>query len=93
MGKTTYSRRTNMSPFVQLILVKLIDFIAKNAEKYILELKDKFLKTEDPEIAQAIQEVGFEPSEDNLNKLNAILVAKGYGQDELATTLINSAQV
>lgn len=82
-----------MSPFVQLILVKLIDFIAKNAEKYILELKDKFLKGEDPELSAAINEVGFEPNEENLNKLNAILVAKGYGSDELAKTLINSAQV
>lgn len=93
MAKTTYQRRANMSPFVQLILTKLIDYIAKNAEEYILKLKDHFLKTEDPEIAQAIQEVGFEPSEDNLAKLNNILVAKGYGSDELVKTLINSAQV
>lgn len=92
MGKTTYTGKA-MNPFLTLILSNLIDYIAKNAESFILQLKDKFLKTEDPEIQAAINDVGFEPNENNLNKLHDVLLAKGHKPDELAKVLINNAQV
>lgn len=82
-----------MAPIITLIIGKLLDYLADNADEIIQKIKDQFLSAKDPEVAAAIQEFGYEPNEESLTKLNDCLAAKGEDVGQLAKILINSATV
>lgn len=83
-----------MAPIVTLILGKILDYLADHADEIIQKIKDQFLSArEDPEVVAAVQELGYDPSEENLTKLTDALAAKGEDTDKLAKILVNETTV
>lgn len=83
-----------MSPILTLIISKILDYIADNADEIIQKIKDQFLSArEDPEVVAALQDFGYEPTEEKLAALNGLLETKGEDSQQLAKILINSATV
>lgn len=83
-----------MAPIVTLILSKILDYLADHADEIIQKIKDQFLSArEDPEVIAAVQELGFDPSQENLTKLHDTLAAKGEDTEKLAKILVNETTV
>ena len=83
-----------MSPLLSIILVKLLDYIGEHATEIIDAIKKEFDLTEsDVGISNALQELGYSPTEDNLNKVHDLLVQKNEDPNKLANVLINNATI
>jgi len=83
-----------MAPIVTLILSKILDYLADHADEIIQKIKDQFLSArEDPEVVAALQEFGYAPNEETLNKLHDTLEAKGEDPKQLAKILVNETTV
>ncbi|MBL0320540.1 MAG: hypothetical protein IPP74_14790 [Alphaproteobacteria bacterium] len=83
-----------MPPYVLVILNLILDYIANNADEIVKAIKDKFLTSKTvPAVVSAIQEFGYAPSGENLEKLHTVLKENGEDADQLAKILINSATV
>lgn len=83
-----------MAPIVTLILGKILDYLADHADEIIAKIKEQFLSArEDPEVVAAVQELGYDPSEENLTKLTETLKAKGEDTEQLAKILVNETTI
>lgn len=91
--KTTTLKET-MAPIFILILGKILDFFAAHADEMVAAIKEKFLSANtDPEVIAAVQNLGFDPNETNLDKLHGLLKAKGEDADQLASLLVSKTVV
>lgn len=83
-----------MSPLLALILGKVLDYVADHADEIIEAIKNQFSEVkDDPEIKVALQDLGYEPNEEKLNKLNDLLEAKGQDTKQLASILVTKTIV
>lgn len=83
-----------MAPILTLIIGKILDYIADNADEIIQKIKDQFLSArEDPEVVAALQNFGYDPNQETLNSLTTILENKKEDVGQLAKILVNSATV
>ena len=78
-----------MSPLLAMILGKVLDYLADHSDEIIDAIKEQFSDVKnDPEIKVALQDLGYEPNEDKLNRLNELLEAKGQDTQQLASLLV-----
>lgn len=84
-----------MAPIVTLILSKVLDYLAAHADEIVAALKAEFLSGENPDadINAAVQELGYEPTAERLEKLHEILVDKKQDPDRLASILVTKTVV
>lgn len=82
-----------MSPFVTLLLSELLNFIGRNADTIIAEIKERFLDDSDIELRNSIQEFGYSPDEPGLNMLSEKLKIRGHEPEELVKLLVNKFEV
>lgn len=90
----TDSVRELMSPIVALILGKLLEYLSANVDEIIAQIKEAFdgLK-DDVTVQHAINDLGYDPSAENLTRLHDLVVSKGEDPQKLAKIIVNSAQV
>lgn len=82
------------SDIVSLILSKILDYVADHIDEIIDAIKDQFdIFETDPEVKQAVQELGYSPCKENLDKLSNLLEKKGEDPAKLAAILLNKTQV
>lgn len=83
-----------VAPIVVLILGKVLDYIAENADEIVDAIKDEFLTAKtDTEVQAAIQEFGYAPDEESLGKLHDLLEKKGEDVEKLASILVTKTIV
>ena len=79
-----------LAPIVTLIISRIIDYIANNPDEIISAVKEQFPSLADNSGFQvALQELGYDPTEDKLNVLHDMLDAKGENPAFLAQVLVN----
>lgn len=83
-----------MSPIVGLILSKILDYLADHADEIVQAIKDNFPGAEqDPEMKNAILDLGYAPTEEALTKLHNIMIKKNHDIDKLAGILVSKTVV
>lgn len=83
-----------MAPIVALILGKILDYLGDHVDEVINAIKEQFLSvSKDPNLMNAVQELGYSPTEENLNKVHDILKVNGEDTDKLAKILVNATEV
>lgn len=79
---------------VNLIIGKILDYLADNADEIVTAIKEKFHIVEtDPELRGAVQELGFSPTEENLHSVAKLLEEKGEDPAKLAALLVTKTVV
>lgn len=83
-----------MAPIVTLILAKVLDYLADHADEIIQAIKERFLiANTDPHIQSALQELGYNPTAENLDKVHDLLKSKGQDVGDLAKILVNKTVI
>lgn len=83
-----------MAPLLAVILGKLLDYVAEHADDIVEAIKKQFeIKDSDTSMLNALKELGYAPTEENLNKVHDLLVASGKDGSKLADVLINETTV
>ena len=96
MTKTIYQSRSTMALpiFVTLILRYVLEYLADNSETIINLLKDEFLSLkDDDEVQNAIQELGYAPTEASLEKLHELVKARNEDPNKIAKVLLNQTEI
>lgn len=84
----------NSNDILSLILSKILDYVAEHVDDIIDAIKEQFdLVDKDPEVKQAVQELGYSPCHENLEKLSNLLKDKGEDPAKLAAILVGKTQV
>jgi hypothetical protein len=79
---------------VQLLLNFLLSYLAENADAIIDKIKSEYLGLkDDAEVQGAIQEIGYNPTEESLNKLHDLVQARGEDPAKIAKVLLNETTV
>jgi hypothetical protein len=91
---TSPIERAVMPYIVNLIIGSILDYLANHADEIIRAIKETFsIADTDPEVRQAVQEIGYSPTQENLEKLSSLLEKKGEDPSKLAAILVNKTQV
>lgn len=81
-------------PFLVIIINFILNYVADNADEIIDSIRKQFpLADSDPELRNAIQEFGYDPTELTLDNLNKVLLAKKQSTDALARVLLNKTTI
>ena len=77
-----------------IILQKLLEYLVDNADEILEKIKGSFVTARmDTEVIDAVNDFGYQPTEESLTKLHEVLEAKGEDTQQLAKILINNAHV
>lgn len=82
-----------LAPFLTILFSKLLDYLADNSDEIVKALKDLLLKEHDQEIANAINDLGFEPNEDTLSRLYNVVEKKKKNTEDFASLLLTKAKI
>ena len=83
-----------MAPIVALLLGKVLEYLADNAEEIVEKIREQFSGVkDDPEVVASLQKFGFDPTEETLTSLNDVLESKGEDTQKLASVILNNANV
>jgi len=83
-----------MAPIFALLLGKVLEYLADNAEEIVEKIREQFSGVkDDPEVKTSLQEFGFDPTEETLTNLNDVLESKGEDTQKLARVILNNANV
>lgn len=83
-----------LPPFVALIVSKLLDYVGEHSTEIVSAIKKEFHLTEaDTGLHNALQELGYAPTEENLGKVHDLLVEKNKDPGKLANVLINNTTI
>ena len=83
-----------MAPIVTLLLAKVLDYLAEHSGEIIKAIKERFvIANTDPHIKTALQELGYNPNAENLDKVHDLLLAHNEDVGDLAKILINKTNI
>lgn len=83
-----------MAPIFALLLGKVLEYLADNAEEIVEKIQEQFSSVkDDPEVKTSLQEFGFDPTEETLANLHDVLESKGEDPQKLASVILNNANV
>ena len=85
----------NLSVLSALIVAKVVEFVAENADDVLLAIKEKFSKvlSDNIEVSNAAHDLAYEPSEEKLQKFSELLEQKGEDPEKLASLLVTKTIV
>ncbi len=77
-------------PFLEVMLGKILMYLADHTDEILDAIRAMFSTSKtDAAVGNAIKELGYDPTAENLEKLRKMLDSKGEDTDKLASLLVS----
>jgi uncharacterized protein YqeY len=81
-----------MSPFIAMLLGKILDYLADHADELVAAIKEHFPTAhEDEDVRNALCDLADEPTKENLETLGEKMAAAGEDTDKLAALIVDKS--